>query len=112
ANDGNYALFIGDPILASVVFHGVFGLNVPPAPRNDLLGVYVPDITRIDLTIPPTPAASQNRLGPLGGDLAGWPFGGRRIGDDVVDIGFRAVGGVLGTGFYVAAQHRIGGGGH
>ncbi len=110
ANDGNYALFIGDPILASVVFHGVFGLNVPPAPRMDLLGVYVPDITRIDLTIPPTPAASQNRLGPLGGDLAGWPFGGRRIGDDVVDIGFRAVAGVLVPGFGVAPNNELGDG--
>jgi hypothetical protein len=59
----------------------------------------VPDITRIDLTIAPTPMASQSRLGPLGGDNAGWPFGGRRIGDDVVDIGFRALAGVLVPGF-------------
>ena len=65
----------------------------------DLLGVYVPDITHVDLSIAPTPLASQSRLGPLGGDNAGWPFGGRRIGDDVVDIGLRALAGVLVPGF-------------
>jgi hypothetical protein len=74
------------------------------------LGVFVPDITRIDLTIPPTPPASQNRLGPLGGDLAGWPFGGRRIGDDVVDIGFRALAGVLVPGFNVFPNNALGDG--
>jgi hypothetical protein len=110
ANDQQFAAFIGDPVLASAVFHGVFGLKVPSAPRTDLLGVYVPDITRIDLTIPPTPAAMQSRLGPLGGDNAGWPFGGRRIGDDVVDIGFRAVAGVLVPGFGVAPNNELGDG--
>ncbi len=99
ADDAQFAQFIGDPFFASGVLNGVFGVKVPPAPRADLLGVYVPDITRIDLTIAPTPAASQSRLGPLGGDNAGWPFGGRRIGDDVVDIGFRALAGVLVPGF-------------
>jgi len=110
ADDQQFAAYIGDPVLATAVFHGVFGLNVPPSPRTDLLGVYVPDITRIDLSIPPTPAAQQNRLGPLGGDNAGWPFGGRRPGDDVVDIGFRAVAGVLVTGFNVAPNNELGDG--
>ena len=110
ANDQQFAAFIGDPVLASAVFHGVFGLKVPSAPRNDLLGVFVPDITRIDLTIAPTPASKQSRLGPLGGDNAGWPFGGRRPGDDVVDIGFRAVAGVLVPGFGVAPNTELGDG--
>ncbi len=110
ANDQQFAAFISDPVLASAVFHGVFGLKVPPAPRKDLLSVYVPDITRIDLSIPPKPAAQQNRLGPLGGDNAGWPFGGRRIGDDVVDIGFRAVAGVLVPGFGGAPNNELGDG--
>jgi len=110
SDDRQFAAYIGDPVLASAVFHGVFGLKVPPTPRADLLSVYVPDITRIDLTIPPTPLASQNRLGPLGGDLAGWPFGGRRIGDDVVDIGFRAVAGVLVGGFDIAPNNQLGDG--
>lgn len=99
ANDQQFAQFISDPFLVSGVLSGVFKLNTAPAPRTDLLGVFVPDITRIDLTIAPTPLASQSRLGPLGGDNAGWPFGGRRIGDDVVDIGLRAAAGVLVPGF-------------
>lgn len=99
ADDAQFAQFIGDPFFASGVLNGVFGLRVPPAPRTDILGVYVPDITRVDLTIPPTPEGSQNRLGPLAGDNAGWPFGGRRLVDDVVDIGFRALAGVLVPGF-------------
>jgi hypothetical protein len=98
-DDQQWAPYIGDPFFATGVLKGVFSLPVPPAPRNDLLGVFVPDITRIDLTIAPTPLASQNRLGPLGGDNAGWPFGGRRPVDDVVDIGFRALAGVLVPGF-------------
>jgi hypothetical protein len=110
ANDQQFAAFISDPVLASTVFHGVFGLKVPQAPRTDLLSVYVPDITRIDLTIPPKPFAQQNRLGPLGGDNAGWPFGGRRPGDDVVDIGFRAVAGVLVGGFGFAPNNELGDG--
>jgi hypothetical protein len=100
-DDAQFARFIGDPFFVSGILKGVFGLNVPNAPRNDLLSVYVPDITRIDLTIPPVApaAAGFSRLGPLGGDNAGWPFGGRRVGDDVVDIGLRALAGVLVPGF-------------
>jgi len=110
ANDQQFAKFIGDPFFASGILGGVFGLKVPPAPRNDLLGVFVPDLTRIDLTIAPTAMANQNRLGPLAGDNAGWPFGGRRPIDDVVDIGFRALGGVLVPGFGVAPNTQLGDG--
>ena len=41
-----------------------------------------------------TAAASVKRLGFLAGDAAGFP-NGRRPTDDVVDIAFRAVGGIL-----------------
>jgi hypothetical protein len=51
-----------------------------------------PDELRLNLSISPT--ASPNRLGVLAGDNAGWP-NGRRLGDDVVDIAERAVGGAL-----------------
>jgi hypothetical protein len=110
ANDQQFAQYIGDPFFSSGILNGVFGLKVPPAPRNDILGVFVPDITRVDLTIEPTPTGSQNRLGPLGGDNAGWPFGGRRPIDDVVDIGFRALAGVLVPGFGVAPNNQLGDG--
>ncbi|HYL39192.1 MAG TPA: DUF4331 domain-containing protein [Bryobacteraceae bacterium] len=99
ADDRQFAQYIGAPFFVSGILQGVYSLNVPPTPRNDLLGVYVPDITRIDLSIAPVPLAQQSRLGPLGGDNAGWPFGGRRPNDDVVDIGLRALAGVLVPGF-------------
>jgi hypothetical protein len=99
ANDSQFAVYIGNPFFATGILNGVYSIKVPPAPRADLLGVYVPDITRIDLTIAPTPLAQQMRLGPLAGDNAGWPFGGRRPNDDVVDIGFRALAGILVPGF-------------
>jgi hypothetical protein len=99
ANDQQFAQYIGAPFFVSGILQGVYDLKVPPTPREDLLGVFVPDITRIDLSIAPTPLASQSRLGPLGGDNAGWPFGGRRPNDDVVDIGLRALAGVLVAGF-------------
>jgi len=108
--DHQFAPLISDPFFVSAVLQGVYMLNVPPAPRNDLLSVYVPDITRIDLTIPGVPNAQQSRLGPLGGDNAGWPFGGRRPGDDVVDIGLRAAAGVLVNGFNVSPNNALGDG--
>ena len=98
-DDQQFVQFIGAPFFVSGILQGVYNLKVPPTPRTDLLGVFVPDITRIDLTIAPTPLAQQSRLGPLGGDNAGWPFGGRRPNDDVVDIGLRALAGVLVPGF-------------
>src|SRR5207237_880450 len=51
--------------------------------------------TRLNLGIAPTAAVGNgNRLGVLGGDLAGYP-NGRRLEDDVIDISERAVGGAL-----------------
>ncbi len=110
SNDQQFAPLISDPFFVSAVLSGVFKLNVPPAPRNDLLSVFVPDITRIDLTTPGIPIAQQSRLGPLAGDNAGWPFGGRRPGDDVVDIGLRAAAGVLVSGFNIAPNNQLGDG--
>jgi hypothetical protein len=51
---------------------------------------------RLNTSITPTPAASQNTLGVLGGDNAGFP-NGRRPGDDVVDAALRVSMGVLCT---------------
>ncbi len=48
------------------------------------------------------PAAEENRLGVLGGDLQGFP-NGRRLGDDVIDISIQAVEGAAQTGKLVDA---------
>jgi Domain of unknown function (DUF4331) len=80
-------------------------------PRNDLVAVFltgIPGVTqpatltapgemlRLNTSIAVTARASQNTLGVLGGDNAGFP-NGRRPGDDVVDIELRAAMGVLCT---------------
>jgi hypothetical protein len=64
-------------------------------PNLNFTGDTRADEIRLNLTIAPTaPVGQGNRLGVLGGDLAGWP-NGRRLEDDVIDIAERAVGGAL-----------------
>lgn len=98
-----------DPELAKLM-NALYGLSVPPAPRNDLVNVFlkglpganqppnvVPaDMLRLNVAVPVT--ASPNRLGAIANDLGGFP-NGRRLGDDVVDIALRVVAGVLVDGF-------------
>ena len=65
------------------------------SPNLNYTGPTFADELRLNLSIAPTAAVGQgNRLGVLGGDLAGYP-NGRRLEDDVIDISERAVGGVL-----------------
>jgi Domain of unknown function (DUF4331) len=93
-----------------VLLHALFGsaAMVPGTPRDDLVAVYltgvkglnqpinaVPsEMLRLNTATPVTAIASQNDLGVLGGDLAGFP-NGRRPYDDVVDITLRAAEGAL-----------------
>jgi hypothetical protein len=108
SGDSQFGGFFLDPLLAHAI-NAVFGLTVPDPPRNDLLplatysGPTVPagttagpvaDMLRLNTSIPATAMASRKRLGVLGGDTAGFP-NGRRISDDVVDIGLRAAAGAL-----------------
>jgi hypothetical protein len=51
-------------------------------------------LLRLNTSTPAVPAASQNNLGVIGGDVAGFP-NGRRPGDDVVDIALRVMMGKL-----------------
>jgi len=109
ANDSQFANFFLNPFLATQL--SSIGVPVPAAPRTDLLPLVqymapicpgctkddagpIADLMRLNTGIPPTPAASVKRLGFLAGDVAGFP-NGRRPTDDVVDIAFRAVGGIL-----------------
>jgi hypothetical protein len=110
-NDAQFAPFFLDPALARVVNALTNGaISIPAPPRNDLLPLvtYAPpiaatgtpagpvaDLLRLNTGVAPTPPATANRLGLLGGDPAGFP-NGRRVFDDVTDIALRAVaGGVL-----------------
>lgn len=49
---------------------------------------------RLNTAIPATAVGSENRLGFIAGDNAGYP-NGRRLGDDIVDITLRVAAGVL-----------------
>lgn len=108
---------------ASRLLAAVFGITIPPPPRNDLVQIYGtgipvnaitgPNFTtflsdgvaheylRLNVAIPPTAIGSQNRLGLLGMDVAGFP-NGRRVFDDVTDITLRAAAG--GTPFTPATN--------
>jgi hypothetical protein len=121
ANDvANFGASVVDPEAAKLL-HGLFGINVPPAPRNDLVAVFatgVPglnqppnvapgEMLRLNMAI--APAAKPSRFGVLAGDVAGFP-NGRRLADDVVDIELRVVAGVLVPGFNIAPNNQLGDG--
>lgn len=113
---------VTDPELARLL-QAVYGITIPAPPRNDLVSIFAtgipvnavtgPNYTtflsdgiaheylRLNVAIPITPIASMNRLGLLGGDVAGFP-NGRRVFDDVTDIALRAVAG--GTPFTPATN--------
>jgi hypothetical protein len=95
--------FVLDPEVPKLL-SALFGIQSPPAPRNDLVTIFLTGIAglnqpvnvrpsemlRLNTAIAPVP--NPNRLGVLGGDIAGFP-NGRRLTDDVVDIALRAMAG-------------------
>lgn len=112
-NDRDYEKYVTKPELAGllpVLYPDVFpNLAAYDKPRADLKAILltgipkgvVPgfanytgstpaDMLRLNMAIPP--AEEENKLGILGGDLAGFP-NGRRLGDDIVAIELRAVAG-------------------
>jgi hypothetical protein len=119
-NDAQFASYVADPQLAQLL-KAVFGISIPPAPRNDLVAIFAtgipvnavtgPNYTTflsdgkphemMRLNVAIAPSSSPSRLGLLGGDVAGFP-NGRRVFDDVTDIELRAVAG--GTPFTPATN--------
>jgi hypothetical protein len=111
-DDGQFASFFLDPLLARVINAAYGGaVAIPTPPRTDLLPLVtyaapicpgctpgqagpVADLLRLNTGIPPTAKMSRKRLGFIAGDSAGFP-NGRRVSDDVTDISARAVVGVL-----------------
>jgi hypothetical protein len=119
--DAQFGSFVLDPEVPKILT-ALFGVQSPPAPRNDLLalvlgvdgvnrrpGEVVSDQLRLNTAIPATPIHAVNRLGVLAGDNAGFP-NGRRVYDDVVDIELRVLAGVLVDGFNVAPNNQLGDG--
>jgi hypothetical protein len=120
--DAQFLPYVTNPILPKIV-QQVYGIPAPPTPRKDLVEVFLTgiykgssgpvqanlnsqllnqDVTaaqfrpseelRLNMAVPPT--SNPNRLGVLGGDLAGFP-NGRRLTDDIVDIELRVAEGAL-----------------
>ena len=73
--------------LVAAFLTGIQGVNKPTT-------VVASEMLRLNTSIAPTPMASQNSLGVLGGDLAGFP-NGRRPGDDITDVTLRVAMGAL-----------------
>lgn len=105
--DRQFLSYVTNPTVP-VLLSALFNTNVPHTPRNDLVTVFLTGVAginqptnvvpseelRLNTSIAPTPPASQNDLGVLGNDLAGFP-NGRRPYDDVVDIALRVEAGAL-----------------
>ena len=109
-NDPQFLSYVTNPTLPELL-KIIFGVTPPTLPRNDLVSVYLTGVEGLNKPANVSPGemlrlntntaatglkvkGTQNRLGVLGGDLAGFP-NGRRPGDDVVDISLRAVMGAL-----------------
>jgi hypothetical protein len=108
---------VQDPEPARLL-NALYGIKVPPAPRSDLVAIFLTGIPgsvlglpgatapmnvpsgastgsemmRLNLGTPPTRIGDGNRLGAVGGDVLGYP-NGRRLADDVTDISLQAVAG-------------------
>ena len=114
ADDGQFADYVTNPVLPVLVqaLFGAAGVKAPTNyPRMDLVTAFltgVPglnkpagagvasEMLRLNTAVPAVAKGSQNRLGVIAGDTAGYP-NGRRLGDDVVDISLRVIMGKLCT---------------
>ncbi len=109
-DDGQFADYVTNPSLPALLEIALGAPNIAPTnfPRTDLVaafltgikgvnqpaGVVGAEMLRLNTSIAATAEGKQNRLGVLGGDLAGFP-NGRRPKDDVVDVSLAAVMGGL-----------------
>lgn len=112
-----FSQYAESPELAALINALVFGGQAvaPTASRSDLVGIFIPDLLRVDLSTGPARLtgggaddAGFSRMSVFGGDaltstvqagLPGFPTGtiaggwpnGRRYGDDVIDIAVTAI---------------------
>ena len=135
-NDGQFASYVTNPTLPALLEVALATPNISPKnfPRTDLVTTFLSGIAgvnqpktfsatpptgvlsemlRLNTAIAAVPYASQNRLGLLGGllaggtDLAGYP-NGRRPNDDVVDISLVAMMGGLCVANGTANTYKLG----
>jgi len=81
--------------LAAILLSGIpaGAISALPPAFTNFIGPAPADMLRLNTAQPPTPMASADIRGVLGGDLAGFP-NGRRVFDDITTIELRAVAGV------------------
>jgi len=119
-DDAQFATYVTNPTLP-VLVQALFGVAPPKPPRNDLVAAFLTGLSlkdsggnpifsnnpsdygdpvqaseelRLNTKVAAAAAASQNNLGLLACDVAGFP-NGRRPADDVVDIELTAVEGAI-----------------
>jgi hypothetical protein len=108
-NDTQFLKYVTNPTLPTLIQTLYPTFPAPTLfPRSDLVATFLTGIShlnqpagvtpaeelRLNTSIAATPFGSQNRLGVIAGDNAGYP-NGRRPGDDVVDISLQVVMGRL-----------------
>jgi hypothetical protein len=103
-DDAQFLGFVQDPEPARLIGFFYPSIPVPPAPRNDLVAIFLTGIDGLNkpanvtpaemlrLNMAIAPSSTPNRLGLLAGQTDGYP-NGRRLIDDVVDIELRALAG-------------------
>jgi len=81
--------------LAAILLSGIpaGAISALPPSFTNAIGPAPADMIRLNMSVPPTPTASADIRGVLGGDFAGFP-NGRRVFDDVTTIELRAIAGV------------------
>jgi hypothetical protein len=104
--DAQFLPAVTNPELPDLI-NLLYGVAVPPAPRNDLVTIFLTGIPglnqppnvqaaemlRLNMAVPASAGVGKgNRMGVLGGDTSGFP-NGRRLEDDVVDIAIQAMAG-------------------
>ena len=103
----NFGQYVLEPELAAVL-NALFGVGAPTENRTDLLPLLTgfeglnqhkgrfagTPVDTLKVNLGTAPAATEDRFGVIGGDVAGFP-NGRRLGDDVVDISLQVVAGLL-----------------
>jgi hypothetical protein len=122
--DGAFLPYVVAPELGGLLT-ALYGIPTPPAPRNDLVAVFLTGIPGLNQPAGPgqvpcemlrlnmgvAPSEHPSRFGILGSDLSGFP-NGRRLSDDVVDIAERVVAGAtpFTAAFNVAPNNQLGDG--
>ena len=111
-DDGQFLTYVQNSELAGIVTALFPTVVVPPAPRSDLVTVFltgVPGVNakgtaceylRLNMATPVSPV--PDRMGFLAGQADGFP-NGRRLTDDVVDIALQVVAGHLVGGAFSCA---------